>query len=226
MSGNKSVFAQAVDRHKNGEAYTLGPYASLDLVGDPRHLFIALARYKFCSKMLAGRQRVLEVGCGDGLGLELILQTCSKVTAIDLEPAIIQYNQEHNRYPDRLEFEARDIIARPYQAEFDAALSLDVLEHIAPEQENDFLRHLGQSLQQQAPCLIGTPNITASAYASEGSRREHINLKSHETLLASLTPHFHNIFIFSMNDELVHTGFYPMAHYLMALAVGPKHPAE
>jgi hypothetical protein len=24
--------------------------------------------------------------------------------------------------------------------------------------------------------------------------------------------------VFSMNDEVIHTGYYPMAHYLMALA--------
>ena len=33
---------------------------------------------------------------------------------------------------------------------------------------------------------------------------------------------FHNVFIFSMNDEVIHTGFYPMAHYLWAIGVGPK----
>jgi hypothetical protein len=26
------------------------------------------------------------------------------------------------------------------------------------------------------------------------------------------------VFVFSMNDEVVHTGFYPMAHYLLAVA--------
>ena len=34
--------------------------------------------------------------------------------------------------------------------------------------------------------------------------------------------YFHNVFLFSMNDEVVHTGFYPMAHYLIALGVGIK----
>ena len=34
--------------------------------------------------------------------------------------------------------------------------------------------------------------------------------------------HFHEVFIFSMNDEVVHTGFYPLAHYLFALCVGKR----
>jgi hypothetical protein len=33
---------------------------------------------------------------------------------------------------------------------------------------------------------------------------------------------FHNVFVFSMNDEVVHTGYSPMAHYLLALGCGVK----
>ena len=29
-----------------------------------------------------------------------------------------------------------------------------------------------------------------------------------------------NVFLFSMNDEIIHTGFYPLAHYLVAKGVG------
>jgi hypothetical protein len=36
--------------------------------------------------------------------------------------------------------------------------------------------------------------------------------------------HFRTVFIFSMNDEVVHTGFSPMAHYLLAVAVGVRRP--
>jgi hypothetical protein len=34
--------------------------------------------------------------------------------------------------------------------------------------------------------------------------------------------YFHNVFVFSMNDEVVHTGYYPMAHYLFAVCAGKK----
>jgi hypothetical protein len=33
---------------------------------------------------------------------------------------------------------------------------------------------------------------------------------------------FTNVFLFSMNDEVVHTGFSPMAHYLFCLCVGVR----
>ena len=33
---------------------------------DPKHLSFTLARYKFCAKLLDGKNTALEVGCGDG----------------------------------------------------------------------------------------------------------------------------------------------------------------
>jgi hypothetical protein len=34
--------------------------------------------------------------------------------------------------------------------------------------------------------------------------------------------YFHNVFMFSSNDEVVHTGYFKMSHYLIALCCGPK----
>ena len=34
--------------------------------------------------------------------------------------------------------------------------------------------------------------------------------------------YFNNVFIFSMNDEVVHTGFFPMAQYLIAVCCSKK----
>ena len=34
--------------------------------------------------------------------------------------------------------------------------------------------------------------------------------------------HFHNVFIFSMNDEVVHTGYHKMAHYVFAVGASRK----
>jgi hypothetical protein len=36
--------------------------------------------------------------------------------------------------------------------------------------------------------------------------------------VTAIEQHFHSVFVFSMNDEVVHTGFYPMSHYLLGLA--------
>jgi len=49
-----------------------------------------------------------------------------------------------------------------------------------------------------------------------------VNCKDAPGLRQLMSQVFHNVFIFSMNDEVVHTGFYPMAHYLWALCCHRK----
>src|SRR2546429_6368610 len=43
--------------------------------------------------------------------------------------------------------------------------------------------------------MVGTPNQTADQYASENSRKGHVNLKDHRSLRALLERHFHRVFL-------------------------------
>ena len=99
---------------------------------------------------------------------------------------------------------------------------MDVFEHIFKKEEKQFLSNLASSLNVNGVCLIGTPNITANKYASKFSKEGHINLKDHESLKAIGEKYFENIFQFGMNDEVVHTGYSPMSHFLWLLSVNPK----
>ncbi len=120
-----------------------------------------------------------------------------------------------------LETAVHDMLEGPYGGDFDAAYSLDVLEHIERSREAKFLGNVARSLRPQGVLVIGTPSLTSQAHASPASKEGHINCKTAETLKALLQGFFHNVFIFSMNDEVVHTGFYAMAHYYFALCCAP-----
>ena len=88
--------------------------------------------------------------------------------------------------------------------------------------EHDYLVNLRDSLVPEGVLIIGTPSIESQAYASPPSKAGHINCKSGPQLKALLQSYFGEVFLFSMNDEVVHTGFAPMAHYLFALCAAPK----
>ncbi len=80
-----------------------------------------------------------------------------------------------------------------------------------------------EQLRDNRARLAVFKNISFEYYhASENSKIGHVNLKQGEQLCALCQRYFHNVFMFGMNDEVVHTGFLPMAHYLMALCVGPR----
>src|SRR6476620_9152065 len=61
----------------------LGVLTNFDWHSDPRRLLFRLARYKFVAKMLSGRQKVLELGCGDAFAAPIILQEVDDLTVSD-----------------------------------------------------------------------------------------------------------------------------------------------
>lgn len=211
-----------VDELEKTGPVKLGPFENYMWRHDPKHVLFTLSRYKFCAKMLSGFKKVLEVGCGDGMGAAIMLQEVGEFHGVDIEQYLVDFNLHKDIDPDRHFCKLHDILTGSYDIECDGVISLDVIEHIPPEKENLYLKNLAGSLRKEGVCIIGTPNITSQVYAGPYSIESHINLKDHKTLKESALKHFYNVFIFSMNDEVVHTGFYPMAHYLFALCVGPR----
>jgi len=189
---------------------------------DPRRLTFLLARYKFVAKMLSGRRNVGEVGCGDAFGTRVVLQEVPDVTVYDFDPLFIQdvRARRDERWP--LKAEVHDIVAAPLPRKHEALFSLDVIEHIAPMNEHAYLANMCESLAENGLLMIGTPSLESQAYASPPSKAGHINCKSSTELKALLEKYFEHVFVFSMNDEVVHTGFSSMAHYLFALCSVPK----
>lgn len=184
---------------------------------DPRRFVFTMARYKFVSKMLSGRRNVLEVGCGDAFCSRIVKQEVARLTVTDYDPLFIRDIQE--RMDPRWPMEAKvvDVLAGPVEGEYDAAYSLDVLEHIPPEREDAFLGNLLAALTPHAALIVGMPSLESQAYASPPSRAGHVNCKTAPDLKAVMQRHFHHVFMFSMNDEVVHTGYHKMAHYILAL---------
>jgi 2-polyprenyl-3-methyl-5-hydroxy-6-metoxy-1,4-benzoquinol methylase len=200
----------------------LGLMTSAAWYQDPRRLLFLFSRYKFVAKMLTGKRRVLEVGCGDALGTRLILQNAESVCAVDFDPIFVRDVNE--RMDPRWQFECKvhDMMAGPVSGTFDAAFSLDVVEHIVQSDEDLFVSNIVKSLTPDGVLILGTPSLQSQAYAHPASKEGHINCKDEPGLRQLMSRFFCNVFIFSMNDEVVHTGFHPMAQYLLALGVAPK----
>jgi 2-polyprenyl-3-methyl-5-hydroxy-6-metoxy-1,4-benzoquinol methylase len=199
----------------------LGLMTSASWYEDPRRLLFLLSRYKFVAKMLAGKNRVLEVGCGDGFGTRLVLQEVGSICAVDFDSVFVKDANE--RMDERWKFDCvvHDILSSPVVGPFDAAYSLDVIEHIRVVDEDRFVTNIALSLASDGVLIIGTPSLQSQAYASPASKEGHVNCKDQASLKRLLGRYFQNVFMFSMNDEVVHTGFSSMAHYLFALGVSP-----
>lgn len=200
----------------------LGPMVNAVWQDDPRRLLFVLSRYKFVAKMLVGKQRALEIGCADAFGTRIVLQEVPFVCAVDFDPFFV--NDVNSRMNPDWPFECKlhDMLSGPVSGNFDAAYCLDVIEHIQSRDENRFIDNIARSLVRDGVLIVGTPSLESQVYASAGSKAGHVNCKTQTELRALLLDHFANVFSFSMNDEVVHTGFHPMAHYLFAVCTGVR----
>lgn len=220
-SDSKALWEE-VHRQIPQHRIALGTATAAAYVSDPKMLAFVASRYKFVAKMLQGATTVLEAGCGDGFGAPLVAQSVGRLICTDIHEGTLADNRTRLAPFGNLEFRYFDFRSGRFPETVDAAFAVDVLEHIYPAEERGFLESITASLGEHGVGLFGTPNVTAEKYASEYSRLGHVNLKDHQGLRSALAQHFHNVFIFSMNDEVVHTGYSPMAHYLWALCVSPR----
>ena len=113
---------------------------------------------------------VLEVGCGEGRGIDLIINTCKSYTAIDkIEPVIEQLQK---KYPSG-KFLSGNIPPLTQFADnsFDRIFSFQVIEHI--ENDHLFLSEINRILKPGGIALITTPNKPLSLSRNPWHIREY-----------------------------------------------------
>ncbi len=209
-------------RKRKERATSLGLMTDQVWHDDPKRLSFLLSRYKFVAKMLSGKDHVLEIGCGDAFGSRIVHQEVKKLTVIDFDPIFIDDIRSRMESDWQFDAEVHDILSNPFGNGFDGIYSLDVIEHIPAEKEDLFMSNLVSSLSEHGVAVVGTPSIQSQDYANIQSKEGHVNCKDYRELRELMGKYFHNVFLFSMNDEVVHTGFYRMAHYLFVLCTGKK----
>jgi len=207
--------------YRDEERIRLGMMSSHRWRMDPKVLLFSMARYKFVAKMLAGKRDVLEIGCGDGWGTNIVIREVGSIHCVDMDPVLVKECEEM-KTSGAISFGLHDLRRGPAAPKRDAAFLLDVLEHLEREDEDLFLKNVAASIKEEGVCIVGIPSLESQAYASKPSRATHVNCKSGDDLKETLFKHFKNVFLFSMNDEVVHTGYSKMAHYLLCLCTGPR----
>jgi cyclopropane fatty-acyl-phospholipid synthase-like methyltransferase len=200
----------------------MGVEASFTWWDDPKRMVFSLARYKFVSKMLEGCERVFEAGCADGFASRIVSQSVGKLVAVDIVEAHILSAQKVASGAWPIEFLVHDMLSGPVTGPFDGAFSLDVLEHIRPEDEDAFVSNMIAPLTPHGICIIGMPSIESQTYASRLSKQNHINCKNQKVLREHMLKYFHVVLPFSSNDEVIHTGYHAMSHYNMVVCTGKR----
>ncbi|MDX9714324.1 MAG: class I SAM-dependent methyltransferase [Dissulfurispiraceae bacterium] len=192
---------------------------------DTARLLIMLARYKFAAKMIRKSDHLLEVGCGSGLGGNFLSQYCMQYTGIDVRTTAIDEARMLSRAKNA-EFIAADFFQLKKYNQYDVIVALDVIEHMPVEQGHKLLNTMAGYLKPTGMVIIGTPSIYSYEYQSPLSKTSHVKCYDQQELVEVVNKHFGRTIAFSMNDELVHTGFSKLAWYYFVLGFVPEYSKE
>lgn len=207
-----------IDKQK---AIELGSYVSYWHHYSPRSMLHSMSYYKFAAKMIGSGKRVLDIGCNEGFGSYLLAKECGYVLGVDFDEEALKMAKK-NFCGEQTEFVCQNFLDYRATQKFDGVATFDVIEHILPHHSEAFIRNIASSLTKEGIAVIGTPSLVSDQFASEVTRKSHINLYDHERLEKELLQHFSHVFLFAANDELIHTGYLPLAHHYIAVACGPK----
>lgn len=200
---------------------TFGPHFSYQFRHSPRHILFSFSRYKFAQKMIGPGKRIIELGCSDGIGTVILAEGAQQVLGVDFDRESIDCAKRTLSDVANMSFQCDNFLDKSY-GNFDAVVSYDVIEHIYPKNEELYVQTVLQNMNETGIFLVCTPNIEAVRFSRPEIQNAHVNVFSGERLLTLLNKFFDHVFLFSQNDEMVHTGYTPMAHNLLCLCCGKK----
>jgi SAM-dependent methyltransferase len=109
----------------------------------PKHRLTAY--HDFFARHIAAEERVLDIGCGNGVvDFDVVTRTGAHVTGVDRDAAAIAQAQTRYRHP-RLRFRVGEAWAAAEGETFDVVVLSNVLEHL--EGRVDFLRRIRERIR-------------------------------------------------------------------------------
>lgn len=131
---------------------------------------------------------LVDIGCGDGRFVREMNRRYpeKEVLGVDYSERAITLARAMN---PSLEFETRNILEDPIERTFDVATLIEVLEHIPPDQVEQFIERVRGVLEPEGCLLITVPHVNKSV---SDKHYQHFDT---ELLNRILDPHFQNVSI-------------------------------
>jgi 2-polyprenyl-3-methyl-5-hydroxy-6-metoxy-1,4-benzoquinol methylase len=189
-----------------------------NFISDPLMASVKLARYKFVAKMLCEEDIVLDLGCGNGYSSYFFSKFAKRVIGIDLYSNLKKANRI--LHSENLMFVKADMLSPPSEIlveNYSAIIAIDVIEHFYKEDGERIIGQFSKHLTNNGMMVIGTPSKFSQAFRSPKSRDTHFYEYEPDELNMLCRRFFGRTILFSMNDEIVHTGFKRLAWFFFVL---------
>ena len=150
-----------------------------------RHLFA----YEEVARRLPPETLVLDIGCGEGYGTDLLARRVQRAEGIDVDAAAIDHaEQTYGR--DTCHYQVYDGVCIPFPAgAFDAAVTCQVIEHVVDD--TGFISDASRVLRSGGLFIVTTPNrLLRLAPGQRPWNRYHVREYAPDELHELLAPHF------------------------------------
>lgn len=117
-----------------------------------RHIFV----YEFAKKNLSKNDYILDLGCGEGYGTNLLSRHVMKIVGLDVDKNTVM-NASNKYGSENCNFDAYNGIKIPYSDNtFDAIVSFQVIEHV--QNDKSFVSEIYRVLKMNGIFILTTPN--------------------------------------------------------------------
>jgi 2-polyprenyl-3-methyl-5-hydroxy-6-metoxy-1,4-benzoquinol methylase len=174
-----------------------------------------IARYEFAAETARGR--ILDLGCGVGYGVEILLDLreadeISQVVGVDIDAESIEYARDMYGYR-RADFRVADIRdgTLPDQlGRFDTIIFFEVIEHM--EEDVAVIRNITRMLEPNGKLIISTP--FGKGKGKPCSCSYHVHQYTENEFLEILDPYF-EVELYVQRDTLIEKRKTGITYYLM-----------
>ena len=124
-------------------------------------------RYAFAKKYITGGEVILDIACGVGYGAYILASqtNCSRITAVDINAAAIEYGMK-NFYSQKIDYKKGNCFTVEIQkSAYDIIISFETIEHI----KDDFalMSRFYDLLKPKGMLICSTPNENKMPFTKE-----------------------------------------------------------
>jgi len=210
MSQKKSEWKPVTDLMEGGREVALGSHRSSWFKGSWRRALCFLAYYKFAAKMIGREKRVLDIGCGDGLGTWILAKECGFAKGIDQDRTAITLAQK-SWSDQKTDFECTGLL-RSHPEPWNALVQLNVEGRFLTTERASFFSAIKRNLSHDGIAILGISDAPGLQDVRARSNRFEKEIRRH----------FRHVFMFSSCDEMIHAGDLPAADHLIAVGCRKK----